>query len=107
MRPVGGTRVRRINMRFIAATNRNLEGPVREGSFRKDLYYRLAVVQIAVPPLRDAERIFRFSPAYLLGKFSREFGRAHCHFDEEGLRILTAYDWPGNSRELRNIIELP
>jgi DNA-binding NtrC family response regulator len=105
VRPVGGTRVRRIDVRFIAATNRNLEEKVREGSFRKDLYYRLAVVQIVVPPLRERREDIPVLARHLLGKLSREFGRAQCHFDEQGLRILTTYDWPGNGRELRNIIE--
>jgi DNA-binding NtrC family response regulator len=92
-------------MRFIAATNRNLEERVREGSFRKDLYYRLAVVQIAVPPLRQRREDIRVLARHLLGKLGREFGRARCHFDEEALSVLTAYDWPGNVRELRNVIE--
>ena len=89
VRPVGGTRVRRVDMRFIAATNRNLEERVREGSFRKDLYYRLAVVQIAVPPLRERREDIRILARHLLGKLSREFGRTRCHFDEEALSILT------------------
>jgi len=105
VRPVGGTRVRRVDIRFIAATNRNLEERVREGSFRKDLYYRLAVIQIAVPPLRERREDVSVLARHLLGKFGREFGRVRCHFDEEGIRLLTAYNWPGNVRELRNVIE--
>jgi two-component system response regulator AtoC len=105
VRPVGGTRVRRVDMRFIAATNRNLEERVREGSFRKDLYYRLAVVQITVPPLRQRRDDIKVLARHLLGKLGREFGRTRCHFDEEALTLLTAYHWPGNVRELRNIIE--
>jgi DNA-binding NtrC family response regulator len=105
VRPVGGTRTRRVDMRFIAATNRHLEERVREGSFRKDLYYRLAVVQISVPPLRERREDIPVLARHLLGKLSREFGRTRCHFDEEGLRMLTSYDWPGNGRELRNVIE--
>jgi transcriptional regulator with PAS, ATPase and Fis domain len=105
VRPVGGTRVRRVEMRFIAATNRNLEERVREGSFRKDLYYRLAVVQIFVPPLRQRRDDIKVLARHLLGKLSREFGRTRGHFDDEALSVLTAYNWPGNVRELRNIIE--
>lgn len=105
VRPVGGTRVRRVDMRFIAATNRNLDARVREGSFRKDLYYRLAVVQIAVPPLRECREDIRILARHLLGKLSREFDKAYCHFTEEALNVLMAYDWPGNGRELRNVIE--
>jgi transcriptional regulator with PAS, ATPase and Fis domain len=105
VRPVGGTRVRRIDVRFIAATNRNLEEKVREGSFRKDLYYRLAVGQIMVPPLRERREDIPVLARHLLEKLSREFGRTRSHFDEEGLNMLTVYDWPGNGRELRNVIE--
>jgi two-component system response regulator AtoC len=105
VRPVGGTRVRRVDMRFIAATNRNLEERVRDGSFRKDLYYRLAVMQIAVPPLRQRREDIKVIARHLLGKLGREFARSGCHFDEEALNMLTAYDWPGNVRELRNVIE--
>jgi DNA-binding NtrC family response regulator len=105
VRAVGGTRVRRVDMRFIAATNRNLEERVREGLFRKDLYYRLAVVQIAVPPLRERREDIRVLARHLLGKLTRELGRMRCHFNEEALAVLTAYDWPGNGRELRNVIE--
>ena len=105
VRPVGGTRIRRVDMRFIAATNRNLDERVREGTFRKDLYYRLAVMQIAVPPLRQRREDIKVIARHLLGKLAREFGRARCHFDEEALNVFTAYDWPGNVRELRNVIE--
>lgn len=105
VRPVGGTRIRRVDMRFIAATNRDLEARVREGSFRKDLYYRLAVAQITVPPLRERREDIRALARHLLGKLSREFGKPGSHFDDEALSCLTAYDWPGNGRELRNVIE--
>ncbi len=105
VRPVGGTRVRRVDMRFIAATNRSLEARVRDGSFRKDLYYRLAVVSIAVPPLRERREDISVIARHLLGRLSREFNKSRCHFDEEAVHVLTAYDWPGNVRELRNVVE--
>lgn len=105
VRPVGGTRSRHVDMRFIAATNRNLEQRIRDGAFRKDLYYRLAVVQISVPPLRERREDIRILARHLLGKLSREFGKTGCHFDEEALHCLTAYQWPGNGREVRNVIE--
>lgn len=105
VRPVGGTRVRRVDMRFVAATNRNLEARIREGSFRKDLYYRLAVVQISVPPLRERLEDIPMIARHLLGKLSREVGKTRCHFDERALEVLQSYNWPGNGRELRNIIE--
>lgn len=105
VRPVGGTRVRRVDMRFIAATNRDLEARIRDGSFRKDLYYRLAVVSIAVPALRERREDIAVIARHLLGKLSREFDKMRCHFDEAALEMLTAYNWPGNVRELRNVVE--
>lgn len=105
VRPVGGTRVRRIDMRFIAATNQNLEDRVREGTFRRDLYYRLAVVSIPVPPLRERPTDIPVMARHLLARLSHEMGRARCHFDEAALGVLSAYSWPGNGRELRNVVE--
>ncbi len=105
VRPVGGTRIRRVDMRFIAATNQNLEDKVRKGTFRKDLYYRLAVVSIPVPPLRERREDIPIMARQLLGRLSREMGKPHCHFDEQALNELTDYSWPGNGRELRNILE--
>ncbi len=105
MRPVGGTRVRRVNMRFIAATNRDLESRVREGTFRKDLYYRLAVVSIRVPPLRERPGDIPVIARHLLSQLARSMGKAQCHFDEEAVGVLVSYSWPGNGRELRNVVE--
>ena len=105
VRAVGGTRVRRINIRFIAATNRNLEARVREGSFRKDLYYRLAVVSIRVPPLRERREDIPVIARHLLSRVVQSMGKAQCHFDEEAMGLLVSYPWPGNGRELRNAVE--
>ena len=105
VRPVGGTRVRRINMRFIAATNRNLEARVREGAFRKDLYYRLAVVSIRVPPLRERREDISVIARHLLSRLVQSMGKAQCRFDEEAMGVLVSYSWPGNGRELRNVVE--
>lgn len=105
VRPVGGTRVRRIDMRFIAATNQNLEERVKAGIFRRDLYYRLAVVSIPVSPLRERRSDIPVMARHLLMRLTREMGRARCHFEEQALDALMAYDWPGNGRELRNVIE--
>lgn len=105
VRAVGGTKVRRINMRFIAATNRNLEARVREGSFRKDLYYRLAVVSIRVPPLRERREDIPVIARHLLSRLARSMGKVQCHFTEEAMGLLVSYSWPGNGRELRNVVE--
>ena len=105
VRPVGGTRVRRVDMRFIAATNRNLEARVREGTFRKDLYYRLAVISIPVPPLRERREDIPVIARHLLRRLFQSMGKAQCHFDEEAVGVLVSYSWPGNGRELRNVVE--
>jgi len=105
VRPVGGTRIRRINTRFIAATNRNLEARVREGSFRKDLYYRLAVVLIRVPPLRERREDIPVIARHLLSRLAHSMGKTQCHFDEAAMEVLLSYSWPGNGRELRNVVE--
>jgi DNA-binding NtrC family response regulator len=105
VRPVGGTRVRRIDMRFIAATNQNLEDKVRQGAFRRDLYYRLAVVSIPVPPLRERRDDVPVIARHLLIRLARDMGKLGCHFDEDALDTLKAHAWPGNGRELRNMVE--
>ena len=105
VRPVGGTRVRRINTRFIAATNRNLEARVREGAFRKDLYYRLAVVSIRVPPLHERREDIPIIARHLLNRLAQSMGKAQCHFDQAAMEVLVSYTWPGNGRELRNVVE--
>ncbi len=105
VRPVGGTRVKRVDMRFIAATNQNLEEKVRAGTFRKDLYYRLAVVSISVPPLRERLEDVPEIARYFLKRFGREMGRPSAHLDPSGVTELVRYHWPGNVRELRNVVE--
>jgi DNA-binding NtrC family response regulator len=105
VRPVGGTRVRRINTRFIAATNQDLEARVREGTFRKDLYYRLAVVLIRVTPLRERREDIPVIARHLLGRLAQSMNKAQCRFDEAAMEALLSYSWPGNGRELRNVVE--
>ena len=105
VRPVGGTRVKRVDMRFIAATNQDLEEKVRTGAFRKDLYYRLAVMVIRVPPLRERREDIPVIARHLLTGFGREMGKPHHRFEPGAMALLTRYAWPGNARELRNVIE--
>jgi len=105
VRPVGGTRSKHVDMRFIAATNQHLQAKVKDGSFRKDLYYRLAVVPIPVPPLRERIEDVPAIAGHLLEQFGREMGKRRCYLDPSARRELTAYPWPGNVRELRNVIE--
>jgi len=78
---------------------------VREGTFRKDLYYRLAVVSIRVPPLRERREDIPVIARHLLSRLAQSMGKAQCHFDEEAVGVLVSYSWPGNGRELRNVAE--
>ncbi|HEX3203485.1 MAG TPA: sigma-54 dependent transcriptional regulator [Nitrospiraceae bacterium] len=105
VRPVGGIRVKRVDMRFIAATNQDLEEKVRTGTFRKDLFYRLAAVVIRVPPLRDRREDIPIIARHLLSRFGREMGKPNTYFEGSAMTELSAYQWPGNARELRNVVE--
>ena len=102
---LGSPRPIRVDTRIIAATHRNLEQRITDGTFREDLYYRLNVFPIAVPPLRDrgddvALLVWRF-----VTEFSKAFGKRIDTIDDESLTMLQAYSWPGNVRELRNVVE--
>ena len=102
---VGGSKSIKVNVRVIAATNRDLEEEVRRGKFRKDLFFRLHVVQIDVPPLRRRpEDIIELSD-YFLQKYNLETGRKINGFSPQALHQLKRYRWPGNVRELKNVIE--
>jgi len=100
---VGGTQPRAVDVRLISATNRNLEAEVSLGRFRADLFYRLRVIQIPMPPLRERREDIR----YLVGHFLRKFGRPgrDLGISAPALRLLEDYSWPGNVRELENVIE--
>ncbi|MBI1319041.1 MAG: response regulator [Candidatus Hydrogenedens sp.] len=102
---VGDTVTRKADVRVLAATNVDLEAAVKEGRFREDLLYRLNVVELVLPPLRErAEDIARMAES-MLAFFARRDARPHTGFTPEALEALTTHDWPGNVRELRNIIE--
>jgi transcriptional regulator with GAF, ATPase, and Fis domain len=102
---LGGTKVLRTDVRILAATNRDLEEAIREGVFREDLYFRLAVIGIELPPLRrrpdDVEALAR----HFLAEFSRELGRPREGFSPGAIGVLRRHAWPGNVRELRNVME--
>jgi transcriptional regulator with PAS, ATPase and Fis domain len=104
VKPVGSTDRIPISTRVIAATNRDLETNVREGKFRQDLYFRLNVVQIKLPPLRERKTDIPLLVNYFLEKFG-EMERQVGAISEEAMSRLIAYDWPGNVRELENAIE--
>jgi formate hydrogenlyase transcriptional activator len=103
--PVGASTARKVNVRVIAATNRDLENEVAAGRFRADLYYRLNVVPLDVPPLREREGDVRLLAYYFLDRFSREMGKRIESIAPGALQRLRAYRWPGNVRELSNVIQ--
>lgn len=104
-RRVGGSQVITINSRIIAATNRDLKKAIKEESFREDLYYRLNVISIHIPPLRERKEDIPFLVEHFVDRFNIEMGKGVDGVSEGGLRLLMGYDWPGNARELRNVIE--
>jgi two-component system nitrogen regulation response regulator NtrX len=103
--PVGRSTGVKVDVRVIAATNKDLTGEIRTGRFREDLYFRLNVIPIFVPPLRDREADIPRLADHFIREFAREYGRRAKTFDASALGVLTAYAWPGNVRELRNTIE--
>jgi two-component system response regulator HydG len=104
VKPVGSTERRHINIRIIAATNRDLESAIRTGAFRQDLYFRLNVVQIKLPSLRERKSDIQLLVTSFLEKFSDPHGSPRT-ISDDAMRRLIAYDWPGNVRELENAIE--
>ncbi|MCZ6695569.1 MAG: sigma-54 dependent transcriptional regulator [Acidobacteria bacterium] len=105
LRRVGGTEETEIDVRVLAATNRDLEQLVRERQFREDLYYRINVIQIRMPALREKPEDIPALALHALVKFSRAMGKRITHISEEAMRRLQAHNWPGNVRELENVIE--
>ena len=103
--PVGSTKSKKVNVRIIAATNRNLEEEVLAGNFREDLFYRLAVVPIRVPPLRERKGDVPLLVNHFMKKYSDLLGKEIQKISSYGLEVLMNYDFPGNVRELENIIE--
>jgi DNA-binding NtrC family response regulator len=102
---VGGTKDISVTVRVISATNQHLESMVREGAFREDLFYRLKVVPIRVPPLRERREDILPIARHFLDQFNRAFGKSFATLEPEAERILLNYPWPGNIRELRNLFE--
>ncbi len=102
--PVGAAHPTRVNVRVISATNRRLLNMAREGSFREDLYYRLNVFPIFVPPLRERPEDIPLLAEHFLARFSAEAGKRFAGLSSEALALLCAYDWPGNVRQLENAL---
>lgn len=102
---VGGTNTLSVDVRVVAATNANLEQLVQEGKFREDLYYRLKVVSIDLPPLRNRKEDIPLLAETFLDQLASENNKGHMRFEPETIELLKAYDWPGNVRELRHLVE--
>ncbi len=103
--PVGSSRSLRVDVRIIAATNRNLEESIKTGSFRSDLYYRLNVFPLEIPPLRDRRSDIPQLAAFFLSRYTRNLGKKMEGISAEATEKLQSYSWPGNVRELQNVIE--
>ena len=102
---LGEKQVKQVDVRVIAATNRNLEELIKKGQFREDLYYRLNVVSLTIPPLRERVEDIIITAQYIIGKLNMEMGTAIAKLEPEVKRLFKRYPWPGNVRELHNIIE--
>ena len=102
---VGGTETLKVDVRIIAATNRDLGEAMREGHFRQDLFYRLNVIPIEVPPLRERKDDIPLLATHFLAKFNADFGKNIQAIDDDAMRRLQSYNWPGNIRELENLME--
>ena len=102
---IGDTRTRKVNVRIIAATNRDLKKEVDAGRFRQDLFYRLSVFPIEVPPLRERRRRHPAARGTFRGQSARRMNRPDPRITQAALSQLAAYDWPGNVRELQNTVE--
>jgi two-component system, NtrC family, response regulator HydG len=102
---VGGNQPVKVDVRIVAATNRDLKSMVEQGKFREDLYYRLNVIRLELPPLRKRRSDILSLAYHFLEKYASANGRTLMRFDEKAARLLGRYDWPGNVRELENVIE--
>ncbi|HXV27667.1 MAG TPA: sigma-54 dependent transcriptional regulator [bacterium] len=102
---VGGAKTIKVDVRLVCATNKNLLDEVKAGQFREDLYYRINVIYLKVPPLRDRKEDIPPLVQYFLKHYARSNGKKTMGIDEEAMRALSQYDWPGNIREVKNIVE--
>jgi two-component system nitrogen regulation response regulator NtrX len=105
LEPVGGTTGITVDVRVLAATNKDLQAEIRTGHFREDLYFRLNVIPIFVPPLRERQEDIQLLADHFMAEFAREYGRRLKIFEPAATAVIQRYAWPGNVRELRNVIE--
>src|SRR5206468_2291550 len=102
---VGGNRSIKTNVRLLVATNRDLESAIAEGTFRSDLFYRLSVFPIEIPPVRERREDIPMLVQYFIDRYARDLGKNIRTISKETLDLFESYPWPGNIRELRNVIE--
>jgi len=105
IRPVGSTKGSKVDIRFITATNKDLKAAVKQNAFREDLYYRINVISLQIPPLRERKEDIKALVQHYLEKYSHEMGRTIKEISPESLELLMNYEWAGNVRELQNVIE--
>ena len=105
IRRIGAVKEKKVSLRIISATNRNLEQLVKEGRFRSDLFFRLRIISINMPPLRTRGQDVLLLARHFLASHGKRYGKPTLYFSEEAERVLTQYYWPGNVRELRNMLE--
>lgn len=105
IRPLGSTQSRKVDLRLVAATNKDIRQAVKEGSLREDLYYRLSVVTFHLPPLRERKEDIPVLAAQFIVKYARELTKQAREIAPSAVKLLTDYDWPGNVRELQNVVE--
>jgi transcriptional regulator with GAF, ATPase, and Fis domain len=102
---VGGTGVQKVDIRLITATNKDLEAMVADGEFRDDLYYRINVFPILIPPLRERREDIPLLARHFLGRFNKDVHHDSTEFSSAAMNLLSNYDWPGNVRELENVVQ--
>jgi Nif-specific regulatory protein len=105
VRPVGATVTKKVDVRIVGATNRDLEKEVAAGRFREDLYYRLRVFPLRLPPLRERREDIPLLAGHFLERYGREFGKPAAGFSQQAMEVLQSYKWPGNVRELENEVQ--
>lgn len=105
IRPVGSTKGSKVDIRFVTATNKDLKAAVKQNAFREDLYYRINVISLQIPPLRERKEDIEALAKHYLARYSREIGKQVKELAPETLDIMMSYEWAGNVRELQNVIE--
>jgi len=105
LRRIGSVREHKVNIRIVSATNRDLEKMVREGSFRSDLYFRLRVITLTMPPLARAGEDIQLLANHFLQSHARRYGKKNLRFSPEAKEVMRHYGWPGNVREMKNMLE--